>query len=155
MHRKLFPVSRLTRAIAELALRSLDQMAFSVATRLPDENTVTRAQGVARGMGYTTILVGLPTVSSEITVDEINKRVSEELAEIAGPAIVLLYAPGYDDSDRQKKVVEAVARLANAAWSLNGETFLLVVGDDEHLVDLARVAGEALGRRHWNNSIAL
>lgn len=155
MHRKLFPVSRLTRAIAELALRSLDQMAFSVATCLPDENSVMRAQAVARGMGYRIILVGIPTAASEISVDEINRRVSAELAEIAGPAIVMLYAPGYKGSGRQIEVAQATARIADAAWSLNGETFLLVLAQEGDLVELARVVGDAIGRHDWEKSIAL
>jgi hypothetical protein len=152
---RLTTVSRIGRAVCELAIRSRSQMPFVVTPSASGAgvNGYTTAQDVARALGYTVIGCSL-TLTPGATVADFGKRVSEDLSRATGPTLFLLHAGLYDGGEVHRGIVKGLAHLASESWSINGETHLMVLtGEDP--IPLARLIGEELKNHDWAAAIPL
>ena len=150
---RLTSISRLGRAICDLAIRSHSQMPFAVTPAIEQGNSYMAAQDVGRALGYTVLGCSL-TRNLDATVAEFGARMSEDLSRTSGPTLILLHAGFYDGGEVHRGIVTGLAHLSSESWSINGETYLLVLTSEDP-VPVAKLIGEELENHNWAASIPM
>lgn len=157
---RISTASRLACAISDLGMVDHARMPFGVVGGLglggPNAHAATlkAALGVAHAIGYKVVTVEMPMKNNlTATVASVGQTASNDLSYATGPKIILVMALGNDLDDRDRAIIAGSAEMAAEAWSIDGETFLLVITGMK--TEVARLVGETLKRTDWAAAISL
>lgn len=149
---KISSAARIVRAVADVCTSPYASMPVAVVGSIDIRTDFQVVAQAAKAIDVKLVTVELP-VGGIGQIQEIGDQASRNLSLTTGPKIILILASDYEENDLHRDIIAGAAGMAKESFSVDGETYLLVVSDVKE--PIARLIGETLKRTDWASFIHL